>query len=109
MQVDATHLSGAVYIRVAEPLDGATVDRIEAWLGTSGRRVVLDFHDTQTLQPDAMTRLADVLQQTTCPVVLRGLSAHHYRLLRYIGVPQEGGSERAMRGGSVVARAFRKT
>ena len=88
--MDAAHRSDAIYLQVRERPDIAKVERIEVWLGQTDpeQRIVLDFHKTRAFDVAALTRLARGLSQTNRPVALRGLSEHHYRLLRYVEVPQ---------------------
>jgi anti-anti-sigma regulatory factor len=87
------------YIRVSERLDIAKVDSIEASLRLRDpeRHVVLDFQEVRSFEEAALRRLAQHLSQAKRPVVLRGLSEQHYRLLRYVGLPQHVNSDEAAR------------
>ncbi len=84
MHVEPGRDSPAMHIRVPERLEIATVEDIEGWLRHSHpeRHVVLEFQETCSFDVQALWRLACMLSRTEWRVVLRGLPARPYRLIR---------------------------
>ncbi len=75
-----------IFIQVGATFDTAEAGRIRASIRQAvTASVALDFTDVRQFDDAALSELARELSDTTRPVVLRGLSERHYRLLRTTG------------------------
>jgi hypothetical protein len=88
MSVTTSEGPAGMQVHVRGQLDSAEVRAIETLLAGAhpGAVFVLDFRDTRSFRPAALTRLARGLSASGRHVSLRGLSEYHYRLLRYVGL-----------------------
>ena len=72
-----------IFIQVGATFDTAEAERIRASIRKAvTASVALNFADVRQFDDAALSELASDLSDTTQPVVLRGLSERHYRMLR---------------------------
>ena len=88
MSLDSRHVADGTVVEVHGAFDAAESERLRAVLRGIAleQPVTLDFHDVRRFDDAAVARLArDVAERH---VALTGLSEHHHRLLRYMGLPR---------------------
>ncbi len=87
---------GEVVIRIDGAFDAKEASRLSGWLGEVPRteRLVLDFSGVRICQDFGLAAVARDLS-TRDGLVVRGLTRHQERMLRYFGVDLDrlGGSE----------------
>ncbi|HVO20063.1 MAG TPA: hypothetical protein VMU15_12455 [Anaeromyxobacter sp.] len=80
--------SGGAVVHLEGLLDDGEADRIAAVI--VGLRddgpVAVDLHDARAVEDHALVRLARALASATGRYHIVGLSGHHSRLLRYVGL-----------------------
>ena len=86
MSLEARQADRGTIVEVVGAFDAAEADRLRTVLRALGEDhpVTLDFHRVRRFDDAAVARLADEVTQHH--VALLGLSEHHHRLLRYMGV-----------------------
>lgn len=78
----------ALELRLSGSFDLPAARALAETLIAAGRvRIVLDFGHARELHADALALLSRALQLVGERVSLRGLTRHHVRLFRYLGVP----------------------
>lgn len=82
---------GEVVIRLDGDFDAGAARRLSGWLGEvpSGDELVLDFTRVRVCEDFGLASVASDLA-TRGHLVVRGLTRHHERMLRYFGVTLEG-------------------
>ena len=89
--MDVTHgAHGEVVVHLDGHFDASAANRLSGWLVEvpSGQPVVLDFSRVKMCEDFGLARVArDVVARDRC--VVRGLTRHHERMLRYFGVTLE--------------------
>ena len=93
MSLEARHVADGTVVEVHGAFDTAEAERLRAVLREIAceRPVTLDFHAVRRFDDAAVARLAGEVAERH--VALLGLSEHHYRLLRYMGLPRHGGAK----------------
>jgi len=80
--------SGGAVVHLEGLLDDGEADRLASVI--VGLRddgpVAVDLHDAQAVQDHALVRLARALAAAACRYRIVGISGHHSRLLRYVGL-----------------------
>jgi hypothetical protein len=99
--MDVTHgARGEVVIRIDGTFDAKAASRLSGWLAEvpAGGPLVIDFREVRECQDFGLARVAPDLAARE-HLVVRGLTRHQERMLRYFGVDlrDEGGlaSEKA--------------
>ena len=86
--MDVTHgAHGEVVIHIDGNFDASAASRLSGWIVEvpSGQPLVLDFTQVKTCEPFGLAAVARDLAARN-PVVVRGLTRHDERMLRYLGV-----------------------
>jgi hypothetical protein len=85
-------VGGEVVIRIAGVFDVEAARRLAGWFMhvPAGARMVLDFSAVRDCQEIGLAAVADDLASRE-RLVVRGLTRHHERMLRYLGVDLRGG------------------
>ena len=80
--------SGGAVVHLEGMLDAGEADRLAAVIvGLAGEEpVAVDLHDARAVQDHALVRLARALVVAAGRVRIMGISEHHCRLLRYVGL-----------------------
>ncbi len=99
--MDVTHgAHGEVVIRLDGHFDASAATRLSGWLVEvpSNDPLVLDFTQVRTCEDFGLAAVANDLAARN-RLVVRGLTRHHERMLRYFGVKLDGpeGEERTDR------------
>lgn len=86
---------GEVVIRIGGSFDRKTVSRLEGWLGelSSTEPLVVDFSAVRDCEDFGLASVARGLASHD-RLVVRGLTRHQERMLRYFGVKLENAAQR---------------
>jgi hypothetical protein len=86
MRVEAAR--GVVAVRVGAVFQARECEELERRLAALApmRRLVVDFSDTREADDSAVAQLAASLRGLSPSVSLHGLSLHHRRVLRFLGL-----------------------
>ena len=89
MTIDARQSRGGLVLVVHGSFDRQDTQDVEAAVAElgPGTRVTIDLHDVRVCDDAAVAKLArDLSCDLAASVELVGLSEHHWRLLRYLGI-----------------------
>ena len=80
--------SGGAVVAVEGSFDAADADQLRSIASAleAGGLVTLDFHEVRSASDIAVAQLARGLLEAPGHVSMVGLSEHHHRVLRYIGL-----------------------
>ncbi len=86
---------GEVVIRIGRAFDRKAASRLQGWLGelSSTEPLVVDFSDVRECEDYGLASVARGLAAHD-RLVVRGLTRHQERMLRYFGVNLDSGGER---------------
>ena len=81
-------LSKSLVIRLDGTFDLAAAGEIQRAFAeaSQGSEIYVDLTQVREFHDLAVALLAEAVRQASCPVSVRGLRQHQYRMLRYLGV-----------------------